>query len=421
MKKTYYVKGMHCASCEKLIKERFEQEKKIKRISFSGSTIELELKKPLTQRQLQQCLDGTEYTLTTRREIPYKEIFIGVVLVLAIYSIMKITNLESFVNLSQITPSTALLMGIFASISTCLAVTGGVVLALSSKLPKFEQTTFHAIFNITRVATFTTLGFALGYIGSFFHINPTVSGLITFILAVFLIIIGLQLLSILPPILRFGVDSSFLSQMNTSSKKQASITGVASFFFPCGFTQALQLYAMTTGNPTLSAMLLLFFAIGSTPALLGIGFIQTTISGIVRQRVNAIAASIIVVIGISLLLPSATLLGITLPSSTSTPVGDITPDMFVPVVDGYQIVKMSVDGINYIPHQFYLQKDIPVKWQIDGTRAIGCTRVIMAPRLGITEMVGNQLEIEFTPTQTGEIPFHCGMAMTRPDAKFIVV
>jgi len=53
----------------------------------------------------------------------------------------------------------------------------------------------------------------------------------------------------------------------------------------------------------------------------------------------------------------------------------------------------------------------------------GSCQILTAPKLGVFERLSSSKPtiIEFTPTQTGEIPFHCSMAMTTRDAKFIVV
>ncbi|MDE2021249.1 MAG: cupredoxin domain-containing protein, partial [Patescibacteria group bacterium] len=93
------------------------------------------------------------------------------------------------------------------------------------------------------------------------------------------------------------------------------------------------------------------------------------------------------------------------------------------IVDGKQIVKMTVSGYTYSPNRFTVVAGVPVEWQIDGAGAIGCGRVIVMPSLGISKYLLPQgiTTITFTPTQTGSIPFNCSMGMMTPGSEFVVV
>lgn len=118
-------------------------------------------------------------------------------------------------------------------------------------------------------------------------------------------------------------------------------------------------------------------------------------------------------------LPALTLVGINPSLGSSEP---LQTAKSVPIVDGYQIVEMKVEGLDYYPHQFVIKKDVPVRWVIDGTEALGCAKILTAPKLDLGVRLKNGENIyEFTPTELGEIPFHCSMAMTTPNAKFEVI
>src|SRR5665811_1525078 len=45
------------------------------------------------------------------------------------------------------------------------------------------------------------------------------------------------------------------------------VAGAATFFLPCGFTQAVQLYAFSTGSPGTAGAIMATFVIGTAPAL----------------------------------------------------------------------------------------------------------------------------------------------------------
>jgi sulfite exporter TauE/SafE len=55
------------------------------------------------------------------------------------------------------------------------------------------------------------------------------------------------------------------------SHKNSFVLGASTFFLPCGFTQAMQLYAMSSGNVFSGALIMGVFAVGTTPGLLSIG------------------------------------------------------------------------------------------------------------------------------------------------------
>ena len=95
----------------------------------------------------------------------------------------------------------------------------------------------------------------------------------------------------------------------------------------------------------------------------------------------------------------------------------------VQIVDGTQVLKMRVNGTEYIPSRFTVKKGMPVVWEIDGSRAAGCMSSFISPSLGIREFLPKNgiKRIAFTPTQTGSHSFSCAMGMGTPGAAIIVV
>ena len=54
-----------------------------------------------------------------------------------------------------------------------------------------------------------------------------------------------------------------------------ALLGVVTFFLPCGFTQSMQLYTLTTGDFLAGGLTMFIFALGTLPilALLSFGFL----------------------------------------------------------------------------------------------------------------------------------------------------
>ena len=79
-----------------------------------------------------------------------------------------------------------------------------------------------------------------------------------------------------------------------------------------------------------------------------------------------------------------------------------------------QVVTSGITSGSYEP--IIVQKNIPVKWtiQVKEGQINGCNGTIIVPKYNIEKqlVVGDNI-IEFTPTESGTIPFSCWMGMIR--------
>jgi hypothetical protein len=88
--------------------------------------------------------------------------------------------------------------------------------------------------------------------------------------------------------------------------------------------------------------------------------------------------------------------------------------------DGFQEIKMTADSSGFSPRTFILKTGVPVRWIIDGEDLNGCNNNVKVSAYNIYQELtqGEKTTITFTPTQSGTIPFSCGMGMIR--GNFIV-
>ena len=95
-----------------------------------------------------------------------------------------------------------------------------------------------------------------------------------------MLLIGLQLLELFPRLsawkLMLPKSIARVLGIQAYTKKEYSHTramalGASTFFLPCGFTQAVQLYVVTAASPFVGAVTMGAFALGTAPGLLGIG------------------------------------------------------------------------------------------------------------------------------------------------------
>lgn len=90
-----------------------------------------------------------------------------------------------------------------------------------------------------------------------------------------------------------------------------------------------------------------------------------------------------------------------------------------PMVDGKQLVKMTVFAVNYSPSSFKVKSGIPVKWEITSSGQPGCASGVVVSNIllnGSVYLNPNQGQVtvaEFTPQKSGTYKFSCPMNMAR--------
>jgi sulfite exporter TauE/SafE len=307
-------------------------------------------------------------------------------------------------------------------------------------------------FNIGRIASYTVLGGVIGAFGSVLTLSPQFNGLLTIIASAVMILLGFQLLKIFPWLNRFQPKMpKFIGhKIHDSADKEhwtaPFLLGAGTFFLPCGFTVALQLYVLSKGSVMTGALTMLVFSLGTLPSLISLGALTSYIRGEFQKDFMKFVGVVIILLGIFNMANGLSLSGVNLDLFPSTQAvssqmeSDIdtsginpfiaqylkntrAPPQKVEIVNGKQIAKMKIVDLNYLPSKFIVAQGIPVEWQIDASEAAGCAQVIAVPKLGIFKYLSpNKINtIEFTPKNTEKIYFLCTMGMTSPGASFNVV
>jgi uncharacterized protein len=332
-------------------------------------------------------------------------------------------------------------IGLVASVSSCIAVTGGLLVAVAAKyneatanLTPMRRMKPHIYFNAGRILSYTLLGGAIGALGSALTLAPEINGLLTLIASAVMILLGLQMLKLLPALTRFlpTMPKSFGHYIHDLAERDANggafVLGAATFFLPCGFTQALQLYVLAKGSFTIGALSMLAFSLGTLPALLSLSALSSFATGNLQRHFLKLAGAAVIVLGISNIQYGLVLAGSAIsaaPVAGSPEVARLPEAAPAPVAatEDKQIVVMRIEDFDYIPHQFTVKQGIPVEWRIDASEAAACGRFLLAPGLGIRRILSDRstTTISFIPRQAGEFRFNCGMGMMTPGSKFIVV
>jgi uncharacterized protein len=329
-------------------------------------------------------------------------------------------------------------IGLVASVSSCIAVTGGLLVAVAAKyaevsaaLTPVQRMKPHIYFNSGRILSYTLLGGAIGALGSALTLSPEINGVLTLFASAVMILLGLQMLRLLPALTRFlpTMPKAFSHYIHDLAERDANggafVLGAATFFLPCGFTQALQLYVLAKGSFVTGALTMLAFSLGTLPALLSLSAMSSYATGNFQRHFLKFAGAAVIVLGIANIKYGLVLTGSTMNVASvapATPPAKAMPAQKTATQDK-QIAVMRVDGFNYIPNRFTVTQGVPVEWRIDASQAAGCGRILLAPGLGIRTLLSDSSTtmISFVPQQAGEFSFNCGMGMMTPGSKFIVV
>jgi hypothetical protein len=81
------------------------------------------------------------------------------------------------------------------------------------------------------------------------------------------------------------------------SDRNAALLGALTFFRPCGFTQTVQLFALSTGRPATAAVVMALFALGTAPGLLGLGSMTSLARGHPARTSFAVAGVAVLAFG----------------------------------------------------------------------------------------------------------------------------
>ncbi|HLD20945.1 MAG TPA: sulfite exporter TauE/SafE family protein, partial [Patescibacteria group bacterium] len=316
-------------------------------------------------------------------------------------------------------------IGVVASLSSCTAILSGFILALSSTHAArhkaesvHDRLRPHILFNLGRVLGFAGFGALVGYAGSLLVLSPALNALFVVVVAILMLAIGANLLHLVPKGAFQLTPPKWLTRrihdlQDSKHPAVPFVLGALTFFLPCGFTQSVQLYALSTGNPILAATIMAIFALGTAPVLLGLGAATSVAHGKTLKRVTQVAGILVLVIGLSQLRNGAALLGISSPGAVTQAKLAVAEDSLI-LADGKQIIQMELASGFYSPDVFQVVEDIPVEWQIYAPQFMGCADTLVSRGLGIsTRLKPGDNTVTFTPTEPGKYAFSCSMGMVR--------
>lgn len=435
-KKTFSIRGMHCRSCELLTEEELSQVPGVSRVktNFRTGLVEVfsEGKAP-SDGVLAEAVKRAGYEVG-KGDRPWvsndisewvQALFaLGIVFVLFViarsFGLFEI-SLGSNDKLSSL--PFVLLLGVVAGLSTCMAIIGGLVLASTARYSEmhpeassWQKFAPNIYFNLGRIGGFALLGGLLGAVGSTFQLSSLSVGVLMIVVSLVMLLIGLQLIELFPRLsawklmLPKGIAKALGIQSHVNkeySHGRVMLLGATTFFLPCGFTQAVQLFVVTQGSILGGAVSMGVFALGTAPGLLGIGGISAVATGGFRKFFFKMAGIVVISLGIFNFQNGSVLMKLGTASPKEQPVA-------VTSTGDVQVVRIIQKGNGYFPAQVTVKKGQPVKLIVDSQESYSCAASLLIPKEGIRKTLKpGENVFEFTPDTAGDIPFSCSMGMYR--------
>ncbi|HEU0242627.1 MAG TPA: sulfite exporter TauE/SafE family protein [Candidatus Limnocylindrales bacterium] len=432
------VAGMTCRTCERRIERYVGRIPGVERVSASSARgrVEYTASAPIPRAALEAAVNAAGYQLgesawisTDRRIWLTAGLGLVVVAVLAVGA-RAVGIFEPQAGAAGIREGglvVALLLGLTAGVSTCLALTGGLVLALSASFAARRDATApstffarirpSAVFVWGRIVGFATFGALLGAVGATVAMPPWLVALLMLAVAVVMTLLGVRLTGLsprlagwtptLPPSLaaRLGIEAG---AGGPYSDGRAAILGAATFFLPCGFTQAVQVYALSTGSPLTASAIMTVFAVGTAPGLLALGGLPNLVPGTARPTLMRVVGVVVLAFAVVNGLGGLRLVGVSPEALVgSTPTGPVAA-----TENGVQVVRTVQRADGYTPAAATIHAGQPTRWVITSEEGGSCAIFLRVPALDISVMLTpGENEIDLPPMDAGTLAYTCSMGM----------
>lgn len=465
------IRGMHCKSCALQIEDKINELPSVSkvRVNFRRALAEVEFSNEADLDRVEEKIREAGYDIGADDKKPwltshgsdYKAIFFSVLALVAIYFLARQTGFVDFINYSATGDPSSLvvvgLLGLTAGFSTCMALVGGLLLGISARhaekhpsatsLQKFRP---HIFFNAGRITAYFILGGAIGLIGQAFQLSGILLGALMIVVGLVMLFLGIQLSELSPRLSGVSLSlPSSISRLFGSTRRdkeyshsQAIVSGALTFFLPCGFTQAMQLFAMSSGGFLSGALIMAVFAIGTAPGLLGLGGLTSVVRGNFAKKFYKFTGVVVIAFAVITVSNGYTLTGWK-SGITGLFNGDVSsnedyqqqlnsysrpvtsePAPVLTNAEEVQVIKTTYTSLDedIVPNSFTLEVGKPVRFEVSVMEnGRGCMSTIMVPGLynrPIYLSKGKTIVMEFTPTRAGTYDIACAMGV--PRGKIIV-
>lgn len=435
--KTYYIKGMHCASCEVIIEKKLLKLENVQFADASMSTGQLNLsylQNPPSNDELNLIFKDEGYVFSNtpfaNQKFSFKNLLwpiIFSVLIIIAFLILTKMGLSSFINVNSDSSVLAFFVfGLIAGVSSCAALIGGLILSFSKNWSKaysesnsiLEKSKPNFLFNAGRLISYALFGLFLGLLGEKLNISPTFTSFLVVIVSAIMAILALQMLGVKAfSRFRFALPKQFTNKIAKSDDSKGKIApfgiGFLTVFLPCGFTVVAEGMAILSGNPIQGSMIMMFFALGTAIPLMFIGTFSAKLmeNKKVSDKFLKVAGILIIFF---IIFNLNTQFGFTAMFNQSP---EPEQNNTISNENVQEIKTVYTLDSDIIPSSFTVKINQPIKFVVDSkNNGIGCMSTIMVPGLydrPIYLKKDKQIVMEFTPKKAGTYQITCAMGVPR--------
>ena len=446
------VSGMTCAHCEARVAKAAKSVSGVKSASASFSRGILTVSYDPEQANedtlvaaLESAINASGYRfrgVVTKPQQLSKVIPIAIIL-LALYLILRYTVGFDFFGFipkidSTISLSALFVTGLLTSVH-CVAMCGGINLSQSVGTGESGKNRMRnpLLYNLGRVISYTVIGAIVGGIGSVLFLSETLKAILLSLAALGMLLMGLSMLGWLPWWLTPRMPRFLSGRLGKAGVgKGPLVVGLLNGLMPCGPLQAMQLYALATGSALTGALSMFLFSLGTVPLMLGAGALFSSLKGKFAFVVQRVSAVLVVFFAIVMATNAFSLFGLggaaaAAPAKATAAQAETGGDSllqqaldkgYLPATMDGDVQKISADLDPSVYPFIIVQKGVPVELTItaDENAITGCNQTVVFPAFDVKKALkpGNNV-IQFTPDETGLIPYTCWMGMV--DGRILVV
>lgn len=327
-----------------------------------------------------------------------------------------------------------LLVGLVTSVH-CVTMCGTMVLSYAIKGdnggPFAKRMLPHLGYHAAKITSYVLVGLLLGAIGSAFNLGG-IRGWVTVFAGTFMVLMGLNLtgkfpwlawITLRPPKFMTRAIMSLRRKANADEAAGEStlltpvMFGAIGGLMPCGPLQSAQLAAAGAGSAGAGALAMLGFGLGTMPLMLGFGAVSGMLGHAAKEKMMAVAAIAIMVVGLVMLNRGAMLVGspVTFESAKTFVMGG-APASGAKVAsgaDGVAEVKLAIIQGKFVPSTVTIPAGRPVRLVVDRQEAASCSSQLAVPQLGILQNLKPNAvtSVDIPATKAGSYTLTCGMGM----------
>lgn len=295
---TFQVKGIHCPACVLLTESELESLPNIKKAKADLRTCLVKVQGVFNNDSPEVIAKTLSYTLEPhgynvlaqpiQQTASWSDFKVALPIALGagiLFLILQKLGIVNLVTITEVNYGAAFVIGLIASVSTCMAVVGGLVLSISANMAKVgDKKKPQVLFHIGRLLSFFFLGGIIGLIGATFEPGIVGTFIIGLIIGVVMLLLGINLLDVFPwaknlqPTIPLFISKRLLGIKKFNHTITPLLLGVITFFLPCGFTQSMQIYSLSTHSFWTGALTMTAFALGTLPVLGLISFSSLSIN-----------------------------------------------------------------------------------------------------------------------------------------------